>query len=496
MIQKVSIKPGCIVCRACENICPSIFKVNGTSTVINHDYKKHIQKILQARDMCPVQVIDVQSETWERLEIQAQKAVLLSKKYLTPDTLELVFQSNNFEFEPWQYISLKMRDTSGNFSRSYSISRGNKEHFIITVKILKNSRGGTFLHWLTENQTLEYLWPTGEFLIKNTQKHKVFIVTGTGLSPIIAMLESLDPLIRKTVIFWVRYEEDIYYKDILEGFENTSIIITVSKPWKNYTGKTGRVTDYLDEIENESEFYICGNPNMVESVKEKLKEKWVKDENVIFESFVLSTAQSNWWFQNICINGNIKWVKFLNWIFILLGFATPLLLLYGPRNYSYLSWDIAWWSVVFVMIIRPLGDIFPKYLIFKKLLIWRNGLGILSSAIILSHIWVGIYYTTGDFLVWMINYFTHYFQTIKWNSFLKVSARLSEITALLLFITSNNISQRFLWVWWKRVQRLAYVYFIAGGIYIYSFGKEVALYSMIVWVILYIIALIKNRKHH
>ena len=66
MIKNVSIKKWCIACKNCESICPSIFKVDGKSTVINSNYKENIAKILKARDMCPVQVIDVELEAWAK----------------------------------------------------------------------------------------------------------------------------------------------------------------------------------------------------------------------------------------------------------------------------------------------------------------------------------------------------------------------------------------------------------------------------------------------
>lgn len=493
MIKEVSIKPWCIACKTCENICPNIFKVNWQSMVINKDYKKNIEKILQARDMCPVQVIDVKSESWERLEIKAKESVLKEKNYLTPDTLELVFETKDFEFEPWQYVSLKMKDWKWKFSRSYSIAKADKNSFILTVKLLEKWRWWEFLKKLKEKEKIEFLWPVWEFLLKNTKNEKVFIVTWTWLAPAISMIESLDKNIKKTVIFWVRYEKDIYYKDILEKFENTKIIITVSKPWENYKWKTWRVTDYLEWFDKKSEFYICWNPEMVESAKEKLGNLWHKEENIIFESFVSSNSwESDSLLKNIFVNGNVKWIRIINWIFIIWWFLTPILIRFWPENYYNLSWDIAWWSVVFVMAIRPIWDLFPKLLLFKKLLVFRNWLWILSSAIILSHFWLNIYNYYMNFWVWFFEYMWNYFTLERW-SWNNIFPRLSEVTALILFITSNNIPQKLLWKWWKRVQKLAYVYFLAWWIYIYSFWKNEALYSMIIVTILYFVALAKNK---
>jgi len=41
--------------------------------VINHDYKENIAKIIKARDMCPVQVIQVDLEDGVVLNSETQK---------------------------------------------------------------------------------------------------------------------------------------------------------------------------------------------------------------------------------------------------------------------------------------------------------------------------------------------------------------------------------------------------------------------------------------
>lgn len=159
----------------------------------------------------------------------------------------------------------------------------------------------------------------------------------------------------------------------------------VSKPGEDFVGNKGRVTDYMSEIDPQSEIYICGNPDMVESVREKANTLGIDEKNVFFESFVASPPpEEKTWFQNIIKEGNIPYLGVLEWIFILFGFATPFLIYFGPEWYYTTSWDVAWWSVVFVMLIRPLADIFPNIMMFRRLVMLRKSLGILSSSIILS----------------------------------------------------------------------------------------------------------------
>ncbi len=62
-----------------------------------------------------------------------------------------------------------------------------------------------------------------------------------------------------------------------------------------------------------------------------------------------------------------------------------------------------------------------------------------------------------------------------------------------MLITSNNFSQDKLWIYWKKIQKLSYVYFISWGIYIASFWQTSAYYIIIFVLILAIIAFFKNR---
>ncbi|MBD61489.1 hypothetical protein CL645_01335 [bacterium] len=60
-IGKVWIAPGCIVCNACEEICPDVFDVQEETCVIRDDPNLElVQDIVDAADACPVEVIKFQ----------------------------------------------------------------------------------------------------------------------------------------------------------------------------------------------------------------------------------------------------------------------------------------------------------------------------------------------------------------------------------------------------------------------------------------------------
>lgn len=58
-ISKVWIEEGCIVCDACEDVCPEVFKVTEDSCDVldGVDFNEFEDQIIEAAESCPVEVI-------------------------------------------------------------------------------------------------------------------------------------------------------------------------------------------------------------------------------------------------------------------------------------------------------------------------------------------------------------------------------------------------------------------------------------------------------
>lgn len=57
-IKKVWIEEGCTACGLCEEICPEVFKMEDEATVLEGiDYSAFEEKIKEAADSCPVEII-------------------------------------------------------------------------------------------------------------------------------------------------------------------------------------------------------------------------------------------------------------------------------------------------------------------------------------------------------------------------------------------------------------------------------------------------------
>lgn len=57
-IKRVWIEEGCIACKLSETICPDVFRVDDVAEVIeNVDYSQYEPQIMEAAELCPVEVI-------------------------------------------------------------------------------------------------------------------------------------------------------------------------------------------------------------------------------------------------------------------------------------------------------------------------------------------------------------------------------------------------------------------------------------------------------
>jgi ferredoxin-NADP reductase len=124
---------------------------------------------------------------------------------------------------------------------------------------------------LQEGANLGFGGIFGSFILRNTPNPKVFIATGTGLSPMIHMLEETPEDTQKTVYFSVSTRDELFYEEILASYENTEILISISR--ENTPGYLhGRI--HLDkDFSPDTEFYLCGNPTMIREKTEELKQR-------------------------------------------------------------------------------------------------------------------------------------------------------------------------------------------------------------------------------
>jgi ferredoxin--NADP+ reductase len=151
----------------------------------------------------------------------------------------------------------------------------------------------TLLWRLPLGHPMRMIGPKGKFMLEpDDDRTHLFVSTGTGIAPFIAMMretmETGRP--RKTVVLHgCSYVEELGYRALLEGWERDGsypvrYVPTISRPsdprnagWSGHTGRAeavvGRVCQEMGLRADRTVVYICGNPEMILNVERVLMDR-------------------------------------------------------------------------------------------------------------------------------------------------------------------------------------------------------------------------------
>jgi len=204
------------------------------------------------------------------------------------------FDEEPTPFESGQYMTIGVMVDGKIVQRPYSVASARAvagtEGYEFYVRRV---HGGTFTPLLFElpiGHGMRMIGPKGKFMLEpEDDRTHIFISSGTGNAPFIAMMRQLliDGTPRRAVMLnGVSYAHELGYRAVLEQWESSgtypvTFIPTVSRPTDpanaDWTGRTGRVETILAPVLDELELnpansiaYICGNPDMILSAEETL----------------------------------------------------------------------------------------------------------------------------------------------------------------------------------------------------------------------------------
>jgi len=214
------------------------------------------------------------------------------------------FDGEPTPFEAGQYMTIGVMVEGKIVQRPYSVASppavAGSEGYEFYVRLVN---GGTFtpLLWrMPIGQGMRMIGPKGKFMLApDDDRTHIFISSGTGNAPFVAMMRQLmiDGRPRRVVFLnGVSYEEELGYRGVLEDWERSgtypvTYIPTVSRAndprnadWMGRTGRVetilGPVLDELGLDASDSIAYICGNPDMILSAEETLLARGYPEEQV------------------------------------------------------------------------------------------------------------------------------------------------------------------------------------------------------------------------
>ena len=214
------------------------------------------------------------------------------------------FEGDAIPFEAGQYMTIGVMVDGKIVQRPYSVASPpaviGTDGYEFYVRLV---HGGTFtsLLWdLPVGHGMRMIGPKGKFMLEpDDERTHIFISSGTGNAPFVAMMRQLliDGRPREVVFLnGVSYASELGYRDVLEAWVTSgeypvTFIPTVSRPDDpqnaDWTGRTGRVESILGGVLDElgltpadSIAYICGNPDMILSAEATLLDRGYPEEQV------------------------------------------------------------------------------------------------------------------------------------------------------------------------------------------------------------------------
>lgn len=229
---------------------------------------------------------------------------------LTDDAIEVTFAVpeeliEDFDYAPGQYIAIRTSVAGEEVRRSYSICQAPVSG---ELKVgIKRDLGGLFSTWAIENLTagmqLSVMVPEGKFVSQLVAgpAHYVAIAAGSGITPVIALIESAlraHPESRFSLVYSNRTAMDTMFVDELADLKDryparlalyhvltrerrTSELLSGRLDGEKFTG----ILDHLIDPGTVDEWFVCGPFDLVQLVRDTLASRGVPQTDIRFELF-------------------------------------------------------------------------------------------------------------------------------------------------------------------------------------------------------------------
>lgn len=202
---------------------------------------------------------------------------------------------------PGQFLPFRIKTDDEKYKnemRTYSLSNyPNENIYRISVKRVEGGLISNYLHdKLSIGDSIEAMMPMGSLTIRDSSKNSpiVLISGGIGVTPLISMLYAESNTNSNIHFIQALQNSEVHpFKDDIDFIaKNKNIKNTVfySKPLesdeegKDYDAK-GRISKewIKDNVNLESDFYICGPPPFMKGIEEYLLELGVNKERINYE---------------------------------------------------------------------------------------------------------------------------------------------------------------------------------------------------------------------
>ncbi len=187
-------------------------------------------------------------------------------------------------FLPGQYARIGVPGTGT--ERAFSFSRRDRGEFF--ARLLPDGLMSGYLAGRARpGDRLDVSGPYGGFFLREPARPVLMVAGGTGLAPILAMLEALEGRQPAAVLFGAASADRLFGLDRLAA-SGARVSIAVEEPGGGPSFHAGFVTDLIDRPGTDIDAYVCGPPAMIDAARDRLRDAGVAEERIHCERFLPS----------------------------------------------------------------------------------------------------------------------------------------------------------------------------------------------------------------
>ena len=221
---------------------------------------------------------------------------VIETKQETPDvkSIKLGLQQK-IDYKPGQYFIMELGIDDPENTRPLSIASSPTEDFLLFSTKISQTMFKQRFDGLKAGDKVKLKGPMGISTLKEEAKEIVFLGGGIGITPFRDMIKYATDKklsIKMTLLYSNKTSSDICYRDEWEVFQkqnphlNVVNTITDDASWQ---GRKGRINEAMIRESysdlNNTLFYICSPPKMVDAMQGILKEMNIPAQNIKIEKF-------------------------------------------------------------------------------------------------------------------------------------------------------------------------------------------------------------------
>lgn len=206
---------------------------------------------------------------------------IIALEHIAEDTLRLELAPDRpLPFLPGQYARIGLPGAGPGTARAFSFSSRNRAEFII--RVLAGGLMSTFLAERAEpGMRVPLSGPYGNFVLRPSARPVVMVAGGTGLGPLLAMLEALDGSRPAHVFFGANRRAQLFGLDRLAALGAVVRTASLEEDGLN-------ATDLIGIPDPDVDAYLCGPPAMIDAAGTILLGAGVGDAHIFAERFLPS----------------------------------------------------------------------------------------------------------------------------------------------------------------------------------------------------------------